>query len=128
MGEIGLKPAIETANLADHAQQIARIKAAAPPVERMERKTFGFDGRAMAVDMGGDVHLVSRIARGAGHRQAMRDEIPIFGDQVDQARRAQMPRPRFRARGGRCRKLQLLEFRHRADDVIEARCPRRFAD
>ena len=88
MGEIGLKPAVETANLADHARQIPRIKAAAPPVERMEQKTFGFDGRAMAVDMGGDVHLVARVARGAGHRQAMRDEIPVFGDQVDQPRRA----------------------------------------
>ena len=71
----------------------------------MERKTFGFDGRAMAVNMGGDVHLVARVARGAGHRQAMRDEIPIFGDQVDQARGAQMSRPRFRARGGGGRKL-----------------------
>ena len=63
----------------------------------METKSFGLDRRAMAVDMGCDVHLESGVAGGTGHRQAMRDEIPILGDQIDQARRAQMTRPRFRA-------------------------------
>jgi hypothetical protein len=99
MREIWLESAVETANFVDNARQIARIEAAAPPVERMEQKTFGFNRGAMAVDAGGNMHLVSGVARGASHRQAMRDEVPILGDQVDEARSGRTPCPGLRARG-----------------------------
>ena len=49
----------------------------------MEMKPFRLDGGAMAVDAGRDMHLEARVAGGARHRQAMGDEIPILGHEID---------------------------------------------
>ena len=99
MREIGLELAVERANLAhDHARRSRGIKAAAAPDERMQMKTFRLDGAPMTVDAGGDVHLEARIARGARHRQAMRDEVPVFGHQIDRRGVASAFRSAARAR------------------------------
>ena len=87
MGEIRFDVAIELAHLAHDADQIARIKAAAAPGDGMEMKPFRFDRGAMAVDAGRDMDLEAGIAGGARHRQAMGDEIPILGHEIDDARR-----------------------------------------
>src|SRR5262249_61454679 len=67
--------------------EVARIKAAAAPGDRVQMKAFGLDGGAMAVDAGGAVHLETGVAGRARHRQAMGDEVPVLGHEVDHARR-----------------------------------------
>ena len=69
----------------------------------------------MAIDAGRDMHLETRIARGARHRQAMRDEIPVFGDEIDEPWLHAVARRRRRGALARGR-----QFGDRADDVIEA--------
>ena len=87
MGEGRFDGAIELAHLAYDADQIAWVKAAAAPGDGMKVKPFRFNGRAMAVDAGRDMHLEAGIAGGARHRQAMGDEIPILGHEIDDASR-----------------------------------------
>jgi hypothetical protein len=53
-------------------------------VEGNEVKAFGDDPFSMPVDARGHPNFITRIARGAGNGQAMRAEIPIFGDDEQQ--------------------------------------------
>ena len=85
MGEVRLDAAIERAHLAHDADQVARIEAAAAPGNGMEMKSFRFDRGAVAIDASRDMHLEAGIAGGARHRQAMGDEIPILGHEIDDA-------------------------------------------
>ena len=48
-------------------------------------KSFRLDGGGVSIDPGRDVHLEAGVARGARHRQPVRDEVPVFGDEVDDA-------------------------------------------
>ncbi len=91
----------------------------------MQMKSFRLDRRAVAIDAGRDMHLEAGVAGGARHRQAMRDEVPVLGHEIDDAARRRLGSAPSRRRciGHRSRKL-----RDRADDVIEARGPRRLDD
>ena len=62
----------------------------------MQMKSFGRDRRAVAIDAGRDMHLEARVAGGARHRQAVRDEVPILGHEIDDAGRRRL--------GGRARR------------------------
>ena len=88
----------------------------------MQMKSFGLDRRAMAIDPGCDVHLEAGVAGGPRHRQAVRDEIPILGDEIDERAGAAL---RGSAAAGGPALRGVRELRDRADDVIEARCSRR---
>ncbi len=87
MGEIGFDAAIELAHLAHDPREVAGIEAAAAPGDGVEMKPFRLDRAAVAVDPGGDMHLEARVAGRARHRQAVGDEIPILGHEIDDARR-----------------------------------------
>ncbi len=127
MGEIGLEAAVELAHLAHDPDKVARIEAAAAPGDGMQMKPFGLDGGAMAVNAGCDVHLEAGVAGGARHRQAMGDEVPVLGHEIDDARRRSAHAARRQA--GVCGiRSCVRELRDRANDVIEAGCPRRLED
>ena len=49
----------------------------------MQNEPFSLDRRSMLGDACGDVDLKARTRGGARHRQAMGDEIPVFGDEID---------------------------------------------
>src|SRR5262249_61656872 len=87
VGEIGPEAAVELAHLAHDPHKVARIKTATTPGDRVQMKAFGLDGGAMPVDASGDVHLETGVAGRARHRQAMGDEVPVLGYEVDHARR-----------------------------------------
>src|SRR5512133_1817631 len=87
MGEIGLELTVELAHLTDGANKIARIKTAAAPRDGMQVKSFRLDRGAMTVDTGSDMHLEAGIARCARHRQAVGHEVPVFGHEINHARR-----------------------------------------
>ena len=53
----------------------------------MQREAFVADGVAVLADIGGDVNLEAGGAGGAGHRQAVRQEVPVLGHDVENARR-----------------------------------------
>src|SRR5262245_21998930 len=103
MGEIRPQIAIELPHIASDPNQIARIEAAAPPSDGMQLKPFSFDCTTMAINASCDVHLEPRVARRARHRKAVRDEIPVFGYEIDHARRrgASFGRSRAHSHTGR---------------------------
>jgi hypothetical protein len=51
----------------------------------MERKALIRDGRASIDHASCDMHVISGIARRARHRQAVREEIPVFRNEIEQA-------------------------------------------
>ena len=64
-----------------------RGQAAACKRDRMQRKAFGLDRRCAVLHPGGDVHVEAGIARGARHRQPVRQESPILRSDVKEPRR-----------------------------------------
>ena len=59
--------------------------------QRMQAKAERFDGRAVLVDARDDMHVITRALRFARHRQPMRQEVPVLGDQIDQHRLSSLP-------------------------------------
>src|SRR5262249_13726027 len=53
----------------------------------MEFEAFGLNGISAIDNAGRNMHLVSRIARGACHRQSVREKIPIRGHDIEEAGR-----------------------------------------
>ena len=84
MHEVRLQPLIECADFADDADEVPWMRAAAPPVQRMQLEAVAFDGRAAVHDVCGNVHFIAGAQSGAGHRQAVRQEVPVLGHQIDQ--------------------------------------------
>jgi hypothetical protein len=87
VGEIGPELAVKLAHLAHDPDQVARIKAAAAPGDRMQMKSFSADCSAVTVDSGCHMHLEAGIAGCTRHRKAVRHEVPVFGHEVDHATR-----------------------------------------
>src|SRR5262249_21197449 len=65
--------------------KIARIEAAAAPRDGMETKSFSLDCSAVAVDARCHLYLEARVAGCARHRKTVRDEVPVFGHEIDHA-------------------------------------------
>jgi hypothetical protein len=86
MHQVRPEPLIEPADFAENANEIVRPGTAAPPVQRMQLETVAFDRRAAVHHIGRDVDVVTGAQRGAGHRQAMRQEVPVLGHQINQHR------------------------------------------
>jgi hypothetical protein len=125
MREIGREAAVERPHLAHDPKEITRIETAAPPGDGMQVKAFRRDRGSVAIDSGRHMDLEAGLARRPCHRQAMRDEIPVLGHEIDDARLA------FACGGRRwvgCGNLGRggLQFGDRADDVVEAGRPRGF--
>jgi hypothetical protein len=78
---------IERPNIADRGDEVARIEAATPPAHRMKREPFSHDGVPVIVDTGCDMDIEAGRVCGARHRQQMRKEITIYGDEIDETRR-----------------------------------------
>ena len=51
----------------------------------MRHEAFALDGRLAVLQPGGDMDLVAGLLGGAGHGQAMRQEIPVLGDDIEDA-------------------------------------------
>ncbi len=65
---------------------VSRGDSAAPGERHvMKREALGADRRRAIGDARRDMDLKAGIAGGARHRQAMRQEIPVLGDDVEQA-------------------------------------------
>ena len=64
-------------------------------------------------DPGRHMHLEAGVARGARHRQAVGEEIPVLGDDIEQAQRV-APRPDLRRPLGRAGAQQIVQM-HDAD-------------
>ena len=86
MRQARLDAAVEPANVADDAPKPTRIEIAALPRQMMQLKSLRFDVRAVAVVACCNVDLEAGVARGARHRQAVRYEVPVLGDEIDDAR------------------------------------------
>ena len=50
----------------------------------MQRETLATDRLGRRIDVGRDVNLEAGIARGTRHGQAMRNERPVFVDEIKQ--------------------------------------------
>ena len=83
VNQVRCKPPVQTPDLSNDGEYRGRIGAAAPPVQWMKPESMRFNRRATGYDMGGNVHFEARTLRGEGHWQAMREEIPILGDEED---------------------------------------------
>ena len=83
MGERG-HVAMQTAQRGDRPQRCERRRAAAHKWNRVQDEPFRGDGRRARADSGGHVHLEASIPRGTRHRQWVRKESPIFGDDVEE--------------------------------------------
>jgi hypothetical protein len=74
--------ALQPAHVADNGKNRQRGGAAALSVQRMQMKIIRRDGGTARDDMGRDMHVISRPLGRQRHRQAMREEIPILGDEI----------------------------------------------
>ena len=61
-------------------------EAAAPPLplERHDITAHGAKGRLVLADAGRDRHVIAGFRGRAGQVQAVRDEIPVFGDEKEE--------------------------------------------
>ncbi len=89
MHEVRRKPPVDGAHLQHGSEEIQRIGAAAPPRQRMQREAFRLDGCAAVDHAGRHMHLVAGLARRPRHRQAVREEIPVFGNEIEDCLRHQ---------------------------------------
>src|SRR5271169_6993956 len=90
MREIWPYPPIETADLTHRRQQAQRREAAAAPAERMQDEPLAVDRGRVAGDSGRDMDLKAGAPRRSRHRQAMRHEIPVFGNEIENLLRHQV--------------------------------------
>src|SRR6185369_6462725 len=83
----------------------------------MQAKTFRFYVFAVPVHSRGHMHLEAGGTRRTRHGQPMRNEIPVLGHQIDDARCSPYGRSahRLTARYARAQRI------HGTDDVIKAR-------
>ena len=79
--DIRLDPTIELTDLPQNRSHMQRIQAAAPPVERMQRKAMRCNLGTFVTDPACDMHIVARALRRKGHRQPVHQEIPILRDE-----------------------------------------------
>ena len=98
--DVGLQLADEAAQRENRRETAERREAAAAPIERMRDEAFPGDGGLAMFDSGRDMHLVARRLGGAGHRQPMRQEIPVLGDDIEDARGHQSGLYQRRGPGG----------------------------
>ena len=50
----------------------------------MRHEAFLLDGGLAVLDAGRDMHLVAGVPRRTGHRQPVRQEVPVLGDDIEQ--------------------------------------------
>lgn len=86
MHERGLQLPIQCPHLPDDMEKVEWIEAAAPPIERMQTEPVSFDLRPAAIQMCCNMDLVTGRKRGMRHRQPVRQEIPVLGDEIDNDR------------------------------------------
>lgn len=79
--------AVNLAQGHDGAETAEWRHPSAREADGMEREAFPPDGIGVVADIGGDMDLVAGGAGGARHRQPVRQEIPVFGHDIDEARR-----------------------------------------
>jgi hypothetical protein len=59
-------------------------------LNRVQVEAFAFDPSGTIANPYRDMDFISGVARGARHRQPVRDEIPVFRNQVENLLRRQM--------------------------------------
>ena len=72
---------------ADRGDGAERREPAAHERHRMQHEAFRLDRRRAVDHPRRHMNLEARVARRARHRQAMRQEIPVLGDDIEQAQR-----------------------------------------
>ena len=83
MNKIRFDLPVDAARFQNRRDQPDRVQAAAPPLNRMQGKSFTDDLVAAFAHVGGDVNLITGPFRCARHRQTVRRKIPVFRDEVD---------------------------------------------
>ncbi len=79
--------AAELAQGEDGADAAERRQSSPHETHGMKGEALLLDGTGVVADIGGDMDLEAGGAGGARHRQPMRQEIPVFGHDIEQARR-----------------------------------------
>ena len=85
VSEIGPELAVELTNFAHDPKKIARIETATTPGDGMQMKPFRLDCLAVPINAGGNMHLEAGLARRTGHGQSVRNEVPVLGNQIEDA-------------------------------------------
>ena len=91
MGHRRCNRALDAAQRVDRAKRSKRRCLAARERDVMQREAFRFNRIASVGNAGRDVDFETCVSCGARHRQAMRQKIPVFGDNVEQAQRCLLP-------------------------------------
>ena len=86
MLDLGLQLADEAPERENRRDAAERRETAPAPIERMRDKAFPDDGGFAMLDPGRHMYFKARLLGRAGHRQPMRQEIPVLGDDVEDAR------------------------------------------
>ena len=83
MNKVGTNLPIKASGFRDRREHSNWIQATATPMDRMKDKTFLRYLRGAIANPGRNMHLISGILGRARHGKPMRDEIPVFRDQVE---------------------------------------------
>src|SRR5579863_229821 len=82
--EVGFFGPVEPDDLPQRTQMTQNTAAAPAPAERMQREALRLDRLAVFAHPRRNRHSEAGIARRPRHRQAVRAEIPILGDEKEQ--------------------------------------------
>ena len=80
--DVGLLLAHDAGDAEEAAQRLERSETAPLVLQRDHAAAFRGDALAVLPDPGRDRHLEARRTGGARHRQEMRDEKPVLGDEI----------------------------------------------
>ena len=83
MNEIGADGAVNTSCFKNCRKQTDRVHAAAAPINRMQMEAFLPDSVRVTADARRNMHFIASSLCRACHRQAMRNEIPVFRYQIE---------------------------------------------
>ena len=83
--DVGLERAQQPAQLGNAGEAMRRREAAALPGQSMRGEALLFDGCLALVQPRRDMHLVAGSLGGARHGQAVGKEVPVLGDDVEDA-------------------------------------------
>ena len=83
VGEIGIDPAVDAPGFEPRRKQAERIHVPASPVNGMQTESLALYVFTAGVDARRDVNFISGTSRRARHRKPVRDEIPVFGNQIE---------------------------------------------
>src|SRR6185437_2509278 len=83
VNEIGPDLPVDAPGFEDGCKQTKWIHAAAPPVHRMQHEAFLFYLGSALIDVCCDMNVISRAFGSARHGKPMRNEIPVFRNEIE---------------------------------------------